>query len=409
MTAPPLSGIRVLDLGRIVTGPLCCFFLASLGAEVIRIDPPGGGIDWRFPPFAGPGGVHEGSRGERDLSLVAMRRGRGKRSITVAIDREEGREILRGLAAASDVIVENFRPGVMEALGLGYAELRAVNPRLVYCAISAFGQHGPYRDRAGMDLVVQAMSGMMAKTGFPDGPPTKAGVTVGDQVPSILAVAGILAALRSRDRDGVGQLVDVSMMDALVSMVWDEPVDLYHRRGVPDRTGNADPRGAPINAYRTRDGWITMVLASAAQWPRLCALIGQPEWSEAPEFAHGSRAAHAREIDEAIERWSSVRSTEDAETLLAREGLPVGAVRPPWSAPDDPHVAARRMLEPLRHPDADAPPTGFLGARLPIVLSETRLEVAPAEPLGASTERVLAELLGFSAERIARLRELGVI
>jgi crotonobetainyl-CoA:carnitine CoA-transferase CaiB-like acyl-CoA transferase len=406
---PPLSRIRVLDLGRIVTGPLCSFFLASLGAEVIRIDPPGGSIDWRFPPFAGPGGMHGGPRGERDLSLVAMRRGRGKKSITLALDREQGREVFRRLVAASDVLVENFRPGVMEALGLGYPALSALHPGLVYCAISAFGQDGPYRDRAGMDLVVQAMSGLMAKTGFPDGPPTKVGVTIGDQVPAILAVAGILAALRQRDRDGAGQLVDVSMMDALVSMVWDEPVDLYRRRGMPERSGNVDPRGVPINTYRTRDGWITMVLASDAQWPRLCALIGRPEWGDDPEFAQGLRVAHAREIDHAIERWTSARSTDEAEALCVAEGLPVGAVRPPWSAKDDPQVAARRMLEPLRHPDPGAPPTGFLGARLPIVLSETPLETAPAEPLGASTERVLAAVAGLPPAEIARLREQGVI
>ena len=406
---PPLCGVRVLDLGRIVTGPLCSFYLASLGAEVIRIDPPGGGIDWRFPPFAGPGGVHDGPRGESDLSLVAMRRGRGKRSVTLALDREEGREIFLGLVAASDVVVENFKPGVMERIGLGYPRLSAVNPRLVYCAISAFGQHGPYRDRGGMDLIAQAMSGLMAKTGFPDGPPTKVGVTIGDQVPAILAVAGILAALRSRDREGKGQLVDVSMMDALVSMVWDEPVDLYRQRGLPDRTGNADLRGAPIGAYRTRDGWITMVVTSEEQWRRLSRLIGRPEWSDEPELVKGHRAARAREINEAVERWTSARSTEEAEALCLREGVPIGAVRPPWSAPDDPHVAARRMLEPLRHPDPGAPPTGFLGARLPIVLSDTPLEVAPAEPLGTSTERVLAEVLGFPPERIARLREQGVI
>ena len=192
----PLDGVRVLDLSRVVSGPTCCFWLGALGAEVIRVEAPGGDVTWIAPPFVGPDGVHRGVRGPRDVGVSALRKGRGKRSVVLDLKTGGGRAALVRLVEQADVLVENYTPGVMEALDLAYADLAPSNPGLVYCSITGFGPDGPYRDRPSMDLVVQAMSGLMAKTGFPEGPPTKVGATIGDQLPGAFAALGIVAALR---------------------------------------------------------------------------------------------------------------------------------------------------------------------------------------------------------------------
>ena len=218
----------VLDLGRIVAGPLCTFLLASLGATVIRIDQPGGDVSWKSPPFVGPdGATNQGPRQDDAISLAHLKRDRGKRSIVLDLETAEGRAILARLAGQADVLVQNYRPSTLDRLGLDYETLAALNPRLIYCAISGYGLTGPYRDRMAMDIAIQAASGFLARTGFPDGPPVKAGATVGDQVPGVYAALGILAALRQREQTGLGQLVDVGMFDVVASLVWDEPIELY--------------------------------------------------------------------------------------------------------------------------------------------------------------------------------------
>ena len=273
----PLSGIRVIDLGRMVSGPVCSFYLASLGAEVIRIDQPGGDVSWQVPPFIGPNGVTETRTSERDVSINHLKRDRGKRNVSIDIQTGEGRDLLRELAQTSDVLVENFRPGVMKKWGIDYADLSARNPRLVYCSVSGYGQSGPDRDQQGMDMIIQAVSGMMARNGGVDSPPTKIGFTACDLIPAIWAALGVVCALRQRDRTGRGQLVDVAMYDVALSLLWDEPIDLYADKGLPERTGNKDPRGAPMNVYETIDGWVTVVVTSEHQFLRLGELIGRPE------------------------------------------------------------------------------------------------------------------------------------
>ncbi|MBW1885168.1 MAG: CoA transferase, partial [Deltaproteobacteria bacterium] len=276
----PLEGIRVLDVTRIVSGPTCCFHLAALGAEVIRVEAPGGDVTWNVPPFVGPEGAHRGERGPRDIALSPLRRGRGKRSVEIDLKCEAGQTLLKRLAARSDVLVENFRPGVMEALGLDYASLEAINPRLVYCSITGYGHDGPYRDRPSVDLVVQAVSGLMAKTGFADGPPTKVGATIGDQVPGIYAALGIVSALRQRDLEGRGQWLDVAMLDSLIALLWDEPIDDFEEQGVPERVGNGDRRGSPIGTYPTSDGWVAVVCVGEKAWERVAALMGREDMIE---------------------------------------------------------------------------------------------------------------------------------
>jgi crotonobetainyl-CoA:carnitine CoA-transferase CaiB-like acyl-CoA transferase len=403
----PLDGIRVLDVSRVVSGPVCCYFLAALGAEVVRVEAPGGDLTWRVPPFVSPKGVHRGERGPRDLGLSPLRKGRGKRSVVLDLETSGGRDVFRQLAARSDVLVENAVPGVMARRGLDYDDLAPLNPRLVYASITGYGHDGPYRDRPSMDLVVQAMSGLMAKTGFPDGPPTKVGTTVGDQVPSLFAALGILAALRQRDIDGRGQRIDVAMLDALVTLLWDEPLDEFASQGVPERIGNGDPRGAPVGTYATRDGWVAVVLTSNEQWQALAKRMGTTGLAQQyPGFAE--RAAHREAINDAFAHWCAPQSTDACVDALLGVGVPAGPVKSPYDAPTDPQLLHRGALEALRHPDSDAP-SPYLGPVLPLRFSRGELGTAPAEPLGASTDAVLRDLLGIDADALARLREAGAL
>jgi crotonobetainyl-CoA:carnitine CoA-transferase CaiB-like acyl-CoA transferase len=402
----PLEGIRVLDASHIVSGPMCCWLLAALGAEVIRVEPPGGDLSWRTLPFVGPDGVHRGARGPRDIAISQLRRARGKRSLVLDLKREEARAIFRKLAVRCDVLVENAVPGAMERLGLDYASLAPTCPRLVYCTITGYGHEGPYRNRPSMDLVVQALSGLMAKTGFPDGPPTKVGATVGDQVPAIFAALGVLAALRQRERDGRGQRIDVAMFDSLLTLLWDEPLDAFEEQGVPERFGNADPRGAPLDVFPSADGWVALVMTQDASWSPLCALMGRPELATRwPDFR--ARLAARDEVNAAVAAWCRTQPTDTTVERLLALGIPAAPVRSPYAARNDPHVRARGALVPLRHPDL-AEPTRYLGPALPIRFSRAESASAPAEPLGASSEAVLRELLGSDEAEIARLRAAGV-
>jgi formyl-CoA transferase len=403
----PLDGIRVLDASRVVSGPVCCWFLAELGAEVIRVEPPGGDHTWRTKPVIGPDRVHRGDPGPRDIPISPLKRHRGKRSVVLNLKHEEGRALFVRLVRKCDVLVENAVPGAMERLGLDYASLEPENPRLVYCTITGYGHDGPYRERPSMDLVVQALSGIMAKTGFPDGPPTKVGVTIGDQVPALFAALGILAALRQCDVDGKGQLVDVAMLDCLLALLWDEPVDDFEAQGLPERVGNGDPRGAPLDVFQTRDGWAAVVLTQDAQWEKLCAEMGQLELATRfPDYR--ARLADRETINDAVADWCRTLETDDAVERLLALGIPAGPVRSPYTAPHDPQVRHRGSLGRLRHPDSPEP-TDFLGAALPVRLSRGAHQTQPAETLGASTHAVLADLLGLSDEEIARLGDLGAL
>lgn len=403
----PLEGVRVLDVTRIVSGPTCCFHLAALGAEVIRVEGPGGDLTWQVPPFVGPDGAHRGERGSRDIALSPLRRGRGKRSVEIDLKREEGQALLKRLAAASDVLVENFRPGVMTALGLDYAALEAINSRLVYCSITGYGHDGPYRDRPSMDLVVQAVSGIMAKTGFENGPPTKVGATIGDQTPGIYAALGIVSALRQRDIEGRGQWVDVAMLDSLIALLWDEPVDDYADTGVPDRVGNGDPRGSPIGTYPTKDGWVAIVCVGDKPWVAMAEMIGGDElvgrWSDRRE-----RAAQRADVDKVVSAWTSQHTTEDAVAQLTAIGMASGPVKTPASARTDPQVLHRGALGRLQHPDADEP-SDYWAPALPIRMSRADLTPTPAEVLGDSTDAVLREVLDLDDSEITRLRTDGVV
>lgn len=401
-----LEGVRVLDLGRIVAAPTCCFYLASLGAEVIRIERPGGDMGWRVPPFVDAGGDEHPTRADDRVSLAHLKRGRGKRSVVIDFRHPEGLALVRRLARTADVVVENFRPGVMDAMGLGHEALAAENPGLVYCAISGYGQEGERRFDQAMDMVIQAEAGLMARTGFADGPPTKSAITVGDQVPAVFAALSVVAALRERDRTGHGRFIDVAMFDVLSALLWDEPLDVYADDGRPLRVGNRDTRGAPVDAYRTKDGWVALVATDDRQWTALAPLIGRPELAVHDTLA--ARTAHADEINSAVAEWAADQGTEVAMKAFAEANLPAGVVRDPVGAATRGDVEARGLLDRLAPRTAPDRPSRFLGSRFPVAFDGVLPVGEPAEVLGASTHAVLHEL-GCGDDEVAALVAAGVV
>ena len=402
----PLEGVRIVDLTRVVSGPVCTWFLASLGAEVIRIDPPGGDVTWRIPPWVGPDGEQSEAMGPDDIGISYLRKGRGKRSVVLDLVRPEGANAFRRLVANVDVLVDNFRPGVLASLGLDYETLSELNPRLIHASITGFGPDGPDADLASMDLIIQGRSGLMAKSGFPDGPPVKAGVTVGDQFPAALCALGVVAALRQRDIDGQGQYIDVAMLDGLVAMLWDEPLDLYRERGLPDRMGNGDPRGI-LDTFESQDGWVTLVITSDAQYQRLTEEMGRPDlWDLGPNIP--VRAANRAEICDEVAAWMAEQTTEELVARLHKIRVPAGEVASAYAAADDPQIQHRQALVPLQHPHATNP-TNRLGPAFPVKFSRSNTDQRPAETLGTSTQAVLQEIAGLSEEEIARLGAEGVL
>ncbi|CAB4755070.1 MAG: CoA transferase [Actinobacteria bacterium] len=401
----PLDGIRVLDVTHIIAGPTCTFWLASLGAEVIRVEQPKGDVTWMTRPFVGPLGESDTQQTPRDIPLSPLRKQRGKRSVRLDLRTQAGADVLRMLARESDVLVENFAPGVMARRGLGYDDLRDTNPRLVYASITGYGSDGPYRDRAAMDPIVQALSGLMAKTGFADGPPTRSGATLGDQVPGIWTALGVLAALRQRDLDGEGQFIDVAMLDALVALMWDEPIDQYEEQGMAERFGNGDPRGAPFDTYAVKDGWVAIAAPATHQWKRLQPLLGgaalDPRWDD-----HHERARNRDIVGAFVTAWTMQFTAGEVCAELDAVGIPAAPVNPPWWARTDPHIAHRGTLERLRHPDL-AEPTRWLAPVLPLRFSRTGIDTTPAEPIGTSTEWAMREVLGLDNAQIAALDDAG--
>jgi crotonobetainyl-CoA:carnitine CoA-transferase CaiB-like acyl-CoA transferase len=405
----PLDGIRVLDLTQIVAGPTCCFYLASLGAEVIRVERPGGDLTWKVPPFFGPRGRHDEPRRPDEVSLSGMKRNRGKRSLVVDLHEPEGVELVAALAERSDVLVENHRPGVAERLGLGWEKLRKRSSRLIYCSISGYGQDGPDRDLQAMDFTVQAATGLMAKTGAPDGPPTRVGIPIGDLGPATFAALAILAALRQRDQTGEGQRIDVSMYDVLVSWLWEDPLDEYEEAGLSPRTANRDLRGSPSNSYACADGWVNIVVTDDRQWADFVAILGRSELAR-----YDTNVARVRvndRVDEALGDWCRDRSTSDVVSRLRAATIPVAEVVAPWHSRTNPHAAARDLLEPLSFRDRDerSVTTDRLGSRFPVRFSETEVDTGPAEPPGTSTDPVLRELLDLDEAALSDLRSRGII
>jgi crotonobetainyl-CoA:carnitine CoA-transferase CaiB-like acyl-CoA transferase len=392
----PLAGVRVLDLTRVLAGPFCSMILGDMGAEVIKVEEPGKGDDTRsWPPFVG---------GEATYFLSVNR---NKQSLTLNLKAPEGRDILTRLARKSDVVLENFRTGTMERLGLGYKALAKLNPKLVYCAISGFGESGPEAARAGYDLVVQAESGIMDITGFEDGPPVKVGTSIADLVAGMSAAHGITLALLARHRTKRGQKVEISMQDAMAALLTYQAGIYFATGNKPGRRGNKHPSIVPYEVFRAADAYLTLGVANNSLWERCCAALGHPELMKDPRYA--TEAARVQNRDVLVPRLNEILGTRSADDWLKRfeeVGVPAGRIRTVAEVCESAHLKARGMIVTLPHPKAGE--LRVLG--VPVRLHATPGKAATAPPLlGQHTERVLRGVLGLERAQVARLRAAGVV
>lgn len=397
MPSGPLAGITVLDLTRVLAGPYCTMLLADMGARVIKIERPGRGDDTRAwgPPFLA---------GE---SAYFLSINRNKESVTLDFKRPEGRALLDRLLERADVVAQNFRPGVLDRLGLGYDQIAGRFPRLVYCSISGFGQTGPDRDRVGYDAVVQAESGLMSLTGSPDGPPYRPGIAVADIAAGMFAAHGIVLALYHRERTGRGQHVDVAMLDSLVAMLAYQAGIYFATGSSPSRMGNRHPTIVPYETFTAADGDFMLAVGTDEQWRKFCRVIGREELADDPRFAtNRQRVTHYDELRPILADVLARRPRHTWLECLAAAGIPGGSVRQVGEALADRQLQSRAMVEELPHPVAG--PLKLLG--IPVKLSASPGHVRSAPPLlGQHTESVLRVDLGLSRGEIDRLRDAGVI
>lgn len=393
----PLDGITVLDLSRVLAGPYCTMQLGDLGARVIKIEQPGRGDDTRAwgPPF-----VH----GE---SAYFLSINRNKESLALDLKHDRARPILDALLARADILVENFRPGTMERLGLGFDENARRHPRLIYCSISGFGQTGPRRAEAGYDAMMQAEGGLMSITGAPNGPPFRLGVAIGDIATGLFAVQSILAALFARERTGRGQRLDIAMLDAVTALLTYQASILFATGAAPARMGNRHPSIAPYDTFPAADGDFVLAVGNDDQFGRLARLLGDPGLASDPRFAtNAARVLHNDTLRGILVRAFATRRREDLLHDLTVAGVPCGAVRGVGDALADPQVAAREMVVPLEH--VTAGPIRVLGT--PLKLSETPASVrTPPPTLGQHTDGILGTDLGMTSAEIQALRAAAVV
>ncbi len=391
-----LSGVRVLDFSRVLAGPYCSMMLAELGADVIKIEEPGTGDEAReWPPF-----VH----GQSGYFFSVNR---SKRSLTLNLKREEARQIIRELCRRSDVVLENFAPGVTRRLGVDFQTLSAINPKLIYCSISGFGQTGPYWDKRAYDPILQAMSGIMSVTGSRGGEPVKCGVAISDVASAIFAAFSIVTSLYRREKTGKGQYIDLAMLDSSLALLTFQGAIYLCCGEVPGLIGSENPTRVPSANYQTGDGRYVHVVINDRQWPRFCELLGRPELAGDPEFStNRARVANRERVNAIIGGLMKARPAGEWIALFDAEGLPIGPVNTLDRAFSDPQVVAREMVKSFLHPIAGE----VKAINMPYRFAEDSTEIRSAPPLlGQHTEEILAELLGYSTEQVAQLRAEGVI
>lgn len=407
MTAP-LAHIRVLDLSRILAGPWAAQFLADMGAEVLKVERPGEGDDTRGwgPPFA-----RDSSGDDPGMSAYFLCANRGKKSVTIDMATAQGQALIRQLAAKCDVLIENFKVGGLAKYGLDYASIKAINPGIVYCSITGFGQTGPYAQRAGYDFLVQGMGGLMSVTGEPDdvagGGPVKVGVAISDQTAGMNALAGILAALVRRERTGEGDHIDVALLDATVSSLINQASTHLVAGTVPGRMGNAHPTVVPYQAFATAQGHIILAIGNDGQFARFCKAADLAELGGDPRYATNTqRILNRATLIPQIAAALKTRTAAAWIALFEPLAVPVGPINTIDQVFEDRQVKARHMRRTLSHPEVGP---------LPVVANPVRMAshdtTAPKAPplLGEDTEEVLRDVLGLNAVEIAALRSGGVV
>lgn len=376
----PLKGIRVLDLGHVLAIPTCTMQLADLGAEVIKIEKPGIGDDSRyFGPFI------------NNESAYFISINRNKKSITLDLKKEKGKKIFKDLVKVSDVVTENYRPNTMQKLGLGYEVLKEINPKIIYASICGFGHKSLYQERPGYDIIAQATGGIMAITGQIDSPPTRVGSSIGDIFSGSFATIGILAALRVRDKIGLGQEVDISMMDAVLSVLENAVVRYTVTGEIPQRIGSGHPSIAPFDVFEAKDGWVVIAIGNDVLWERFCKAIDKTDLLNDSRFTtNPKRSENYKELKPIITEWSKEKTVEETLNILINAGVPVGEVNTIDKIVDDPNIKLREMIVEVEHPQAGKVKI----TDTPIKLSLTPGKVEKASPLlGQHTEEILKELL----------------
>jgi crotonobetainyl-CoA:carnitine CoA-transferase CaiB-like acyl-CoA transferase len=408
--ARPLEGIRIIDLTAYLSGPFATMNLAALGAEVIKIERPGIGDPCRWnPPFAGPHEISTERRDDTDMSLLYLKRNRNKKSIFLDLRNEKGKAILRRLVEKGDVFIENFTPGVIERLGFDYQAVKQINPRVIYCSISGYGQDGPYRDFSAFDPTIQATSGLMSLTGFPDGPPLKCGAIIGDMIPALYAVIGILSTLMAREQTGKGDRIDLSMQDACFSLATDEAMDINLAWGLPTRSGNRLQRLAPWNSYEAKDGYIMICVANNNQWAGFLDAMGRADLKGDPRFEdQQGRFKNSDEVEALVNDWLKPLTKEEALSRLRDNKVPSGNIAGFDEVLEDPQLNFRGMVKDVVHPVSGK--TGAKAAGFPIRYSNLDAKLdKPAPYPGGNSEEVYTDLLGLSEKELEDLKKEGVI
>ena len=393
----PLDDVRVLDLSHALAGPFCSTMLADFGAEVIKLEPKGDGDIARAWGTRLPGG--------ETAYFVSLHR--NKKGIEVDLKHPQGKALFLDLVERCDVVLENYRVGALERLGLGYEVARARNPRIIYCSVSGFGQDGPYRDRAALDLILQAESGMISVTGEEGGHGVRCGVSIADMTAGMYAAYGIMLALRARERTGRGQAIDVSMLEGQLSLLGTMIGGYLADGQVPAPMGTAYKALLPYQTFRTKTRDLALAVGSEKLWKVFCPVIGCPELADDPRYrTNADRAKHRDTLIPRLQEVFLTRTYEEWEPLLLANGIPFGAINGIAEVVDHPQVAARNALVEVDHPRAGK--VRIVGA--PVRLSDTPGSVrTPSPSLGEHTEEVLRGVLGLGDEAVARLRAAGVI
>lgn len=404
MNEKALEGIRILDLTRILAGPYCSMLFADLGAEVIKIEPPEGEMIRDNPPRVkkGKGGPHERSRSAYFLSL-----NRNKYGITLNLKHPRAVAMFKDLVKISDVVLENYAPGVMKRLGIEYPILKEINPRIIMCSISGFGQWGPYSQKTSFDVVAQATGGLMSVTGHPGSPPVKAGTSIGDLNAAVHAAFSIMAALWHREKTGKGQHIDVSMQETMVSIMEGAVVRWTVGDELLEPIGSHNTNESPMAAYRCKDGYIIIGTVGNEHWQRFCRAIGKPDWMDRPEYAtKGMRWARKWELQDEIEAITTQHPVQEVSDMMERERVANAPILNIQQIVEDPHLNAREYFVELEHP--------IIGkAKIPgfaFKLSDTPGQIERPSPLvGEHNEEVFGKYLGMEKEEVRKLQDEGAI
>ena len=406
--AGALSHIRVLDLSRILAGPWAAQMLGDFGAEVIKVERPGVGDDTRGwgPPY-----VKDANGNDTTDSTYCLSANRNKESVTIDFTKPEGQKLVRDLAAKSDVVIENFKVGGLKKYGLDYASLKPINPGLIYCSITGFGQTGPYAPRAGYDFLIQGLGGLMSFTGHADGEPgggpMKVGVALADIMTGMYASTAILAALTHRAETGVGQHIDLGLLDVQVGVLSNQAMNYLHTGKLPKRMGNAHPNVVPYQDFPTDDGYMILALGNDSQFARLAQAIDKPEWADDPRFSTNAQRVNNRDVlISALSDITRSRTTKEWISLFETLGVPCGPINNLEQVFDDPQVVARNMQISMQHPKYGDMPL----VANPIRLSETPVQYRNAPPaLGEHTVEVLNRLLGIDPEQLHQLHQDKIV